>query len=139
VTDRLLSGLLQADLGAALPSPSALYGRKDPRLVLNNFLLLFRGEFYHSPAFVRTPKGCKDFPAHAEIRMPHVGILRGIGHAEGDAAEVVGGHRRLSAQGVHFSCTGKVFDLRSFMIDTLRDNGPQSEEVLGCGINRLRL
>ena len=79
-------------MGGSPAAPPTLDRLEDPRVGRNEPTLLLRLQLDHALVLVAPKQRREDLPLHAEIGMPHVGALRGLGHAQGDAAELRDGY-----------------------------------------------
>jgi len=75
------------------PQPP-LIGAKTFRQLLNEHGLLLRSKHEIAVALFGGSQGSENSPANAKVGAAHVRAFFGTFEAEGDAAEVVGGHMR---------------------------------------------
>ena len=90
---------------SAAASPRALHRHERIRLGLDEIRLLIGSQHDHARVGVRMTERGEDLPAHAEIRVVHVGSLSSLGERECEAAEFLSGHEKAEGRSSQHGCT----------------------------------
>src|SRR4051812_41524313 len=92
----VLRGGRQPNMRCTHPSPATGNGQKHSGKLFDKRGLLLRGEHQISVALTLRGQRGEDFPAHAEVRRTHVGMLLCTFQAEHQSSKVLYGHECLS-------------------------------------------